>query len=187
MKKIGLLLLLLLQFGWLSAQDFSKMTKKEGFVPFYLDEEKGKIYLEINSLNQELLYVNTLTSGIGSNDIGLDRGQLGETRVIEFRKAGNKILMVHKNYDYRAYTKNAYEAKSIQDAFLQMYTFENTCRIQVDALSGQTSPATLTAVNPQILNGVAHAMKVQTGGLGGSFVWPSLLRKLNRENPGYDV
>jgi hypothetical protein len=119
MKKIGLLLLLLLQFGWLHAQDFSKMTKKEGFVPFYLDEEKGKIYLEINSLNQELLYVNTLTSGIGSNDIGLDRGQLGETRVVEFRKAGNKILMVHKNYDYRAYTKNAYEAKSIQDAFAE--------------------------------------------------------------------
>jgi hypothetical protein len=37
------------------------------------------------------------------------------------------------------------------------------------------------------LSGVSHAMKVQTGGLGGSFVWPSLLRKLNRENPGYDV
>jgi len=119
MKKIGLLLLLLLQVGWLPAQDFTKMTKKEGFVPFYLDEEKGKIYLEISSLNQELLYVNTLTSGIGSNDIGLDRGQLGDTRVIEFRKAGNKILMVHKNYDYRAYTKNAYEAKSIQDAFAE--------------------------------------------------------------------
>jgi hypothetical protein len=44
MKKIGLLLLLvLLQQSWLHAQDFSKMTKKEGFVPFYLDEEKGKI------------------------------------------------------------------------------------------------------------------------------------------------
>lgn len=77
--------------------------------------------------------------------------------------------------------------KSIEDAFLQMYIFENTCRIQVDALAGQTTPAHLTAVNPQILDGVAHAMKVQTGGLGGSFVWPSLLRKLNRENPGYDV
>ena len=77
--------------------------------------------------------------------------------------------------------------KSIEDAFLQMYTFENTCRIQVDALSGRATPADLTPVNPQILTGVAHAMKVQTGGLGGSFVWPSLLRKLNRENPGYDV
>jgi ribulose-5-phosphate 4-epimerase/fuculose-1-phosphate aldolase len=76
---------------------------------------------------------------------------------------------------------------TIADAFLQMYIFENTCRIQVDALSGQPSKSDLTAINPQILTGVAHAMKVQTGGLGGSFVWPSLLRKLNRDNPGYDV
>ena len=107
MKKACILLfVVLLQSSWLVAQDFSKMTKKEGFVPFYLDEEKGKIYLEISSLNQELLYVNALTAGIGSNDIGLDRGQLGDTRVVEFRKTGNKILMVHKNYDYRAYTKN---------------------------------------------------------------------------------
>ena len=77
--------------------------------------------------------------------------------------------------------------KTIADAFLSMYTFENTCRIQVDALAGQSGPADLTAVNPQILNGVAHAMKVQTGGIGGAFVWPSLLRKLQRENPGFEV
>ncbi len=76
--------------------------------------------------------------------------------------------------------------KTIADAFLSMYTFENTCRIQVDALAGQSSPKDLTAVDPQILNGVAHAMRVQTGGLGGAFVWPSLLRKLQRESPGFD-
>ncbi|MFN5098557.1 MAG: class II aldolase/adducin family protein [Limnohabitans sp.] len=75
--------------------------------------------------------------------------------------------------------------KTIADAFLSMYTFENTCRIQVDALAGQSSPKDLTAVDPQILNGVAHAMRVQTGGLGGAFVWPSLLRKLQRESPDY--
>lgn len=77
--------------------------------------------------------------------------------------------------------------KTIADAFLSMYTFENTCRIQVDALAGQAGPKDLTAVNPQILDGVANAMRVQTGGLGGAFVWPSLLRKLQRECPGYDV
>jgi len=77
--------------------------------------------------------------------------------------------------------------KTIADAFLHMYVFENTCRIQLDALSGQTHASDLVQVNPDILNGVAHAMKVQTGGLGGAFVWPSLIRKLNRENPGYDV
>ena len=77
--------------------------------------------------------------------------------------------------------------KTIADAFLSMYTFENTCRIQVDALAGQSGAADLTAVNPKILDGVAHASRVQTGGLGGSFVWPALLRKLQRENPGFDV
>ncbi|MFM8866488.1 MAG: class II aldolase/adducin family protein [Limnohabitans sp.] len=77
--------------------------------------------------------------------------------------------------------------KTIADAFLSMYTFENTCRIQVDALAGQAGAQDLTAVNPQILDGISHAMRVQTGGLGGQFVWPSLLRKLQRESPGYDV
>lgn len=77
-------------------------------------------------------------------------------------------------------------AKTIADAFLQMYIFENSCRIQIDALSGETQSNDLIQVNPLILNGVAHAMKVQTGGLGGAFVWPALIRKLNRENPGYD-
>ena len=77
--------------------------------------------------------------------------------------------------------------KTIADAFLSMYTFENTCRIQVDALAGQAGPAELTAVNPKIVDGVSHAMKVQTGGIGGAFVWPSLLRKLQRDNPGFDV
>ena len=55
----------------------SGMTKKEGFFTFYWDEEKGKIWLEINKWDQEFLYVNSLPAGLGSNDIGLDRGQLG--------------------------------------------------------------------------------------------------------------
>ncbi|GAB2490837.1 zinc-dependent metalloprotease [Algoriphagus taiwanensis] len=105
--------------GFGQSLDFSKMVKKEGFVPFYLDEEKGKIYLEIQSLDTEFLYVNSLTAGIGSNDIGLDRGQLGDTRVVEFRKSGNKLFLVHKNYGFRAYTDNPSEAKSIKDAFAE--------------------------------------------------------------------
>ena len=54
-------------------------------------------------------------------------------------------------------------------------------------MAGQSSAADLTAVDPQILNGVATAMRVQTGGLGGAFVWPSLLRKLERESPDYKI
>lgn len=71
--------------------------------------------------------------------------------------------------------------KTIADAFLSMYTFENTCRIQIDAQAG----GELTEVNPLIIKGVAEAMRVQTGGLGGSFVWPSLLRKLDKIDGSY--
>ena len=71
---------------------------------------------------------------------------------------------------------------TIADAFLNMYVFETSCQIQLAAQSGG---AALTQVNPAILDGVAHAAKVQTGGLGGQFVWPALLRKLDRTDPGY--
>lgn len=74
--------------------------------------------------------------------------------------------------------------RTIADAFLSMYTFEAACKIQVDALAGGSD---LIPVASQIVDGVAQSMKVQTGGLGGGFVWPALLRKLDRENPGYAV
>ena len=72
--------------------------------------------------------------------------------------------------------------KTVADAFLSMYTFENTCQIQIAAQSGGTE---LTQVDPHIIEGVGHVMKVQTGGLGGAFVWPSLIRKLDRLDPSY--
>jgi len=73
---------------------------------------------------------------------------------------------------------------TIADAFLHMYIFETTCQIQLAAQSGG---AALTEVNPLIIEGVAHAMKVQTGALGGAFVWPALIRQLDRANPGYQT
>lgn len=122
MKKHLLLILIslfTLNIGFSQNLDLSKMSKKDGFIPFYLDEEKGKIYLEVDKLEWEFLYVNSLTAGIGSNDIGLDRGQLGDTRIVEFRKSGNKIFLVHKNYDFRAYSDNPAEVQSIKDAFAE--------------------------------------------------------------------
>jgi ribulose-5-phosphate 4-epimerase/fuculose-1-phosphate aldolase len=71
--------------------------------------------------------------------------------------------------------------KTIADAFLHMYVFESTCQIQISAQAG----GPLTQVEPSIVQGVAQAMKVQTGGLGGAFVWPSLIRKLERSDTSY--
>jgi ribulose-5-phosphate 4-epimerase/fuculose-1-phosphate aldolase len=72
---------------------------------------------------------------------------------------------------------------TIADAFLAMYVFETTCQIQLAAQAG----GELIAVDPKIIDGVAHASRVQTGGLGGSFVWPALLRRLERTDPTYST
>lgn len=97
----------------------SGMEKSEGFFPFYWDSKKGKIYLEVNKLNFEFLYINSLPAGIGSNDIGLDRGQLGGERVVKFVRSGPKILMIQPNYGYRAISDDALERKSVEQAFAQ--------------------------------------------------------------------
>jgi ribulose-5-phosphate 4-epimerase/fuculose-1-phosphate aldolase len=70
---------------------------------------------------------------------------------------------------------------SIADAFLAMYMFETACQIQLAAQAG----GELIEVHPQIVTGVAEAMKVQTSGLGGAFAWPALIRKLDRVDPSY--
>ncbi|MES2148763.1 MAG: class II aldolase/adducin family protein [Pseudomonadota bacterium] len=71
--------------------------------------------------------------------------------------------------------------QTIPDTFLAMYMFESACQIQIAAQAG----GALVQVAPQILDGVAESMRVQTSGRGGAFVWPSLLRKLDRIDPGY--
>ncbi|MDX1618574.1 MAG: zinc-dependent metalloprotease [Balneolaceae bacterium] len=91
--------------------------KKEGFVTWYWDEGEGKIWLEIERFDKEFLYVNALTAGVGSNDIGLDRNQLGDERVVYFDRRGPKVLLVQPNYGYRAITPNRSERRSVQDAF----------------------------------------------------------------------
>ena len=76
---------------------------------------------------------------------------------------------------------------SIADAFLSMYTFENACRIQLDAQSGGYTGGELIEVNPAIVKGVGEALRVQTGGMGGAFAWPSLIRKLDRLDESYKL
>ncbi|WP_436514618.1 zinc-dependent metalloprotease [Ekhidna sp. To15] len=95
----------------------SSMEKQEGYFNFYYDDDAGRMFLEVDNLDQEFLYVNSLAAGVGSNDIGLDRGQLGSERVVKFEKYGNKLLLVQPNYDYRAVSENQDEVKSVAEAF----------------------------------------------------------------------
>ena len=84
----------------LFAQNFEKtkdFQKFSGYFNFYFDDDTDKIYLQVDHLDREFLYVYALSSGIGSNDIGLDRGQLGNEQLVYFKKAGNKLLLVQPN------------------------------------------------------------------------------------------
>ena len=86
------LITLLLFFSGFSQSILDKdLVKYEGFFDFYYDIKSDKIYLEVENLNSDFLYISSLATGIGSNDIGLDRGQLGSERLVSFQKSGNKI------------------------------------------------------------------------------------------------
>lgn len=124
MKKLFVALLLVPSFVF--AQDISTIAEKtkgmkkyEGFFNFYWDENNGKIFLEINRLDSEVLYQVSLPAGLGSNDIGLDRGLLGATKIVKFAKVGRKILLVQPNFGYRAITDNANEKKAVEQSFAQ--------------------------------------------------------------------
>lgn len=119
---------LILFFGicfQMNAQILKKENLKtyKGFFDFYYEDNTDKIYLKVKRLNQDFLYVNSLASGVGSNDIGLDRGQLGNDRVVYFEKAGNKLLLIQPNLKYRANTTNQLEKKSIEQAFAKSVLF----------------------------------------------------------------
>ncbi|MEM6642519.1 MAG: zinc-dependent metalloprotease [Bacteroidota bacterium] len=93
------------------------MLANPGFFDFYYDEAIGRVFLVVDQLNEEFLYANALAAGVGSNDIGLDRGQLGDQRVVKFERHGNKLLLVQPNYDYRAVSENEEEVRSVAEAF----------------------------------------------------------------------
>ncbi len=106
-----------------AAQDLASKTKGatriEGFMPLYWDENGGKILMEIDRWNTELLYQTSLPAGLGSNPVGLDRGALGDTHVVVFQRVGPKVLMIEPNYKYRALTKDPAEQHAVRDSFAQ--------------------------------------------------------------------
>jgi hypothetical protein len=118
MKNLMQLITFLLFFSGFSQSILDKdLVKYEGFFDFYYDINTDKIYLEVENLNSDFLYINSLATGIGSNDIGLDRGQLGSERLVSFQKSGNKLLLIQPNLSFRAITKNKAEENSINEAF----------------------------------------------------------------------
>lgn len=124
MRKHYIFVLLALISYTVSAQKIPSISEKtanakkyEGFMNFWWDESSGKIWLEISQFDQEILYVTSLPGGLGSNDIGLDRGLLGDERIVSFSRVGKKVLMNQPNYRYRALSNDANERRAVQTSF----------------------------------------------------------------------
>lgn len=116
------------------AEKTSTMEKKGGYFDFYWDEAEGKVWLVIDKWNEEFLYVNSLSAGVGSNNIGLDRGQLGDSRVVAFKRVGPKVLLVQPNYAFRAESDSEMERRSVEEAFASSVLWG----FKVDSSDGDT-------------------------------------------------
>jgi hypothetical protein len=121
-----------------SIADFTKsMRAMPGYFPLFWDEKQGKMWLEIDKWNTQFLFIDALPAGIGSNDIGLDRGQTGESRVVQFERIGPKVLLKQVNFAFRS--SEPIERRGVEESFAQSVLWgfevgaEDGARALVDA------------------------------------------------------
>ena len=101
------------------ADKTKNMKRYDGYFTFWWDAANGKIWLQVDKLDKEFLYVNSLPAGLGSNDIGLDRGLIGGSRIVSFNKVGKKLFLVQPNYSYRASSADKNEQRAVKESFAQ--------------------------------------------------------------------
>ncbi|MEZ4840057.1 MAG: zinc-dependent metalloprotease [Flavobacteriaceae bacterium] len=147
-------------------KDNKDVIKYQGYFDFYYDASKDKIYMEIDKIDSEFLYVYSLSEGIGSNDIGLDRGQLGDGVVVKFQKAGNKLLLIQPNQQYRAITDNEEEKKSIEEAFAKSVLFGFTIMEEPSKTQSKTSSYLVDATDFFMRDAHGVANRLEQNGQG---------------------
>lgn len=95
----------------------SGMKKMDGYFPLYWDERTGSLFLEIARFDADFLFTTGLSAGLGSNDIGLDRGRGGQGRIVQFQRVGPRVLLVQDNQLFRSSSQNPLEQKAVRDSF----------------------------------------------------------------------
>ena len=101
------------------AEKTAGAQKLAGYFNLYWDAKQGKLWLEIDKWDTEFLYQSGLSAGVGSNDIGLDRGQLGARGIVRFERSGPKVLLIQENLEYRAVSDDPYERRAVHDSFAE--------------------------------------------------------------------
>ncbi|MCL1042861.1 zinc-dependent metalloprotease [Shewanella marisflavi] len=132
-----------------SAQVLKSSQAAKGFINLFYQQSSGDLYLEATRLNQPFLLVTSLPQGVGSNDIGLDRGQLGMTRLVQFERHGPYLILKQLNTRYRATTDNGAEQRAVKEAFAESVLWRGK------VLDGKQA---LVAINELVLNDL-HGIK----------------------------
>ncbi|QYJ79279.1 zinc-dependent metalloprotease [Shewanella acanthi] len=126
-----------------SAKAVKQSQAAKGFFNLYYESASGELFLEVSRLNQPFLLVTSLPEGVGSNDIGLDRGQLGQTRMVQFERQGPFIQLKQLNTQYRAETQHVAEKRAVDEAFADSVLWQGKL------LDGSND---LVAINDLVLN-----------------------------------
>src|ERR1041385_4626499 len=95
----------------------AKMQKLDGFLPLFWDADAGKLYMQIARPGEEMIHVTGMAAGVGSTPIGLDRGEMGESRLVRFDRVGPKGVLVQLNDRYRALSNDESERRGVEDSF----------------------------------------------------------------------
>jgi hypothetical protein len=133
----------------------ASMQKIDGYVPLYWDAAQGRMWIEIARFNTELLYQISLPAGVGSNPIGLDRGQLGASQVVYFERVGPKVLMIQPNYRYRALSNDEAERRAVADSFARSVIWG----FKVEVSEGDRVLVDATALFLRDAHGVAERLR----------------------------
>jgi hypothetical protein len=108
------------------------MVRIDGFFPLYWDAAAGQLWMEIDQMETEVLNLTGTGAGLGSNDIGIDRGQLAGSRIVKFERVGRKIFMVQPNYRFRSSSDNPSEVQAVTDAFARSILWDFAVAAQTD-------------------------------------------------------
>lgn len=142
------------------AEFTNSMERKEGFFDLYLDHAEGKVYLAVDRMGEDFIYKVSLPGALGSNDVALDRGQLGGTKLVYFERVGKKVFLHQKNTRYIATSDNPRERLAATNAFAPsiVWSFE--------AVAGDTENSLIDITAMMLSDQHQSAAKIKQTGQG---------------------
>jgi Met-zincin/Domain of unknown function (DUF5117) len=131
------------------------MQRIDGYLPLWWDAENGRLLIETARFGEEMLYQTSLPAGLGSNPVGLDRGEFSGTHLVHFERVGNRVLLVESNTHFRAITNDEPEQRAVRDSFAQSVL----AGFKVEAASGDRALFDATDLFLSDMHGVIRRLR----------------------------